>query len=58
MEHQVVYPLVLRLTIVDDLTEFEKPDLDNAPSMIIMQYLTKRCLDFEVKFGKYPGRYG
>jgi hypothetical protein len=37
--------------------EYEKPDLDNAPSVIIMQYLTKRCLEFEVKFGKYPGRY-
>jgi PHD-finger len=37
--------------------EYEKPDLDSAPSMLIMQYLTKRCVDFEVKFGKYPGRY-
>jgi len=37
--------------------EMEKPDMENAPSGVIMQYLTKRCLDFEVKFGKYPGRY-
>jgi len=37
--------------------EYEKPDLETAPSMLIMQYLTKRCLEFEVKFGKYPGRY-
>jgi len=48
-----------RANVVDDTTDIiEKPDLDNAPSMVIMQYLTKRCLDFEVKFGKYPGRYG
>ena len=40
----------------EDSEAIEKPDLDNAPSMIIMQYLTKRCVDFEVKFGKYPGR--
>jgi len=51
--------LLNSLILVDDVTEtIEKPDLDSAPSMIIMQYLTKRCLDFEVKFGKYPGRYG
>ncbi len=36
----------------------EKPDLDSASSIVIMEYLTKRCLDFELKFGKYPGRYG
>jgi hypothetical protein len=36
----------------------EKPDLDSASSVVIMEYLTKRCLDFELKFGKYPGRYG
>jgi hypothetical protein len=48
-----------RVNVVDDVTDIiEKPDLENASSMIIMQYLTKRCLDFEVKFGKYPGRYG
>lgn len=44
--------------LVEDSEGYDKPDLDNASSMIIMQYLTKRCLDFEVKFGKYPGRYG
>jgi hypothetical protein len=44
--------------VADDLEVIEKPDLDAAPSMVIMQYLAKRCLDFEVKFGKYPGRYG
>jgi hypothetical protein len=46
------------LTVVDDPEVIEKPDMDNAPSVVIMEYLTKRCLDFEVKFGKYPGRYG
>jgi hypothetical protein len=47
------------LIVVDDLTEgYEKPDLENSHSSVIMQYLTKRCLEFEVKFGKYPGRYG
>lgn len=44
--------------VVEDSEVNEKPDLDAAPSMVIMEYLTKRCLDFEVKFGKYPGRYG
>ena len=46
------------LTVVDDPEVTEKPDMDNAPSVVIMEYLTKRCLDFEDKFGKYPGRYG
>jgi len=46
------------LTVVDDPEVIEKPDMENAPSVVIMEYLTKRCLDFEVKFGKYPGRYG
>ena len=36
----------------------ERPDFDSASSQVIMEYLTKRCLDFELKFGKYPGRYG
>jgi len=51
--------LFVVLIAVDDFVEvgYEKPDLDIAPSVIIMQYLTKRCLEFEVKFGKYPGRY-
>jgi hypothetical protein len=45
-------------TVIDVDDEIEKPDLDVASSAVIMRYLTKRCLDFEVKFGKYPGRYG
>ena len=41
--------LCVMLMVVEDSEMFEKPDLDNASSTIIMQYLTKRCLDFEVK---------
>jgi len=44
--------------VVDDSEVYEKPDMESAPSQIIMQYITRRCLDFEAKFGKYPGRYG
>jgi hypothetical protein len=46
------------LIVADDPEVIEKPDMENSPSVVIMEYLTKRCLDFEVKFGKYPGRYG
>lgn len=46
------------LIVVDESEPYEKPDMDNASSVVMMQYLTRRCLDFEVKFGKYPGRYG
>ena len=46
------------LTVVDDSEGYDKPDLENAPSQLIMQYVTRRCLDFEARFGKYPGRYG
>ena len=59
-QHQV-FSLIVELMVdepVDVVDIVEKPDLENAPSMVLMQYLTKRCLDFEVKFGKYPGRYG
>jgi hypothetical protein len=59
-QHQV-FSLIVELMVdetVDVVDVVEKPDLENAPSMVLMQYLTKRCLDFEVKFGKYPGRYG
>ena len=48
----------VELTIVDDSEGYEKPDMDNASSQIIMHYVTRRCLDFEARFGKYPGRYG
>jgi hypothetical protein len=44
--------------VVDDSEGYDKPDMESASSQIIMQYVTRRCLDFEAKFGKYPGRYG